>query len=67
VLAWDSRELTVTVGDDGRGATTPANGDGHGLIGMRERATLLGGDLDAARANGAFRLHARIPNGGQRP
>jgi signal transduction histidine kinase len=28
---------------------------------MRERATLLGGDLDATRANGAFRVHARLP------
>ena len=48
------------------GATTRPGG-GHGLVGMRERATLLGGDLDAARANGAFRLHAHIPYGGQRP
>jgi signal transduction histidine kinase len=58
-------ELTVTNPVPRRGLARP--GGGHGLIGMRERATLLGGDLDAARANGAFRLHARIPNGGQRP
>ena len=45
----------------------PRSGGGHGLIGMRERATLLGGDLDAEAANGAFRLRARIPYGGQRP
>jgi signal transduction histidine kinase len=43
------------------------SGGGHGLIGMRERATLLGGDLDAARANGTFRLRARIPYRGHRP
>jgi hypothetical protein len=28
---------------------------------MRERATLLGGDLDAAGVNGTFRVHARVP------
>ena len=32
----------------------PRSGGGHGLIGMRERATLLGGNLDAERANGSF-------------
>jgi signal transduction histidine kinase len=41
------------------------SGGGHGLIGMRERATLLGGSLDAGVVDGAFRVHARIPSGGQ--
>jgi signal transduction histidine kinase len=45
----------------------PRSGGGHGLIGMRERATLLGGELAAERANGTFRLRARIPYGGRRP
>jgi signal transduction histidine kinase len=45
---------------------SPQSGGGHGLIGMRERATLLGGSLDADRANGAFCVRARIPYGGQR-
>ena len=40
---------------------------GHGLIGMRERAALLGGDLDAAAADGTFRVHTRIPYGDHRP
>jgi len=39
------------------------SGKGHGLVGMRERATLLGGDLAAERVNGTFRVHARIPYG----
>ena len=57
-------ELTVTnpVPADGRQRSR----EGHGLIGMRERATLLGGSLDAERANGAFRVRARIPYGGRR-
>jgi signal transduction histidine kinase len=56
--------LTVTnpVPPDG----APWSGGGHGLIGMRERATLLGGSLDTERANGAFRVRARIPYGGHR-
>jgi len=57
-------ELTVTnpVPTDG----APRPGGGHGLIGMHERATLLGGSLDAERANGVFRVRARIPYGGHR-
>jgi signal transduction histidine kinase len=35
---------------------------GHGIVGMRERASLLGGTLDAvADPHGTFRLHARLP------
>ncbi len=52
-------ELTVINPVGARGV--PRSRGGHGLIGMRERATLLGGDLDATRANGAFRVHARLP------
>jgi signal transduction histidine kinase len=33
----------------------------HGLIGMQERAALLGGTLDVSADNGLFRLHARLP------
>ena len=55
-------ELTVTNPVVVNGASR--SGGGHGLIGMRERATLLGGDLDAERANGTFRVRARIPYGG---
>jgi signal transduction histidine kinase len=47
-------------------AGAPRSGGGHGLVGMRERAVLLGGDLDTARSNGTFRTHARIPFGDQR-
>jgi signal transduction histidine kinase len=43
------------------------SGGGHGLIGMRERATLLGGSLDAERVNGLFRVRARVPYQGHRP
>jgi signal transduction histidine kinase len=55
-------ELTLTNPVPANGS--PRSGGGHGLIGMRERATLLGGSLGAERANGAFRVRARIPYGG---
>jgi signal transduction histidine kinase len=63
-------ELTVTNPVDAA-ATTAATtagaarpGGGHGLVGMRERATLLGGELDAGRVDGTFRVRARIPYAG---
>jgi signal transduction histidine kinase len=37
------------------------NGGGHGLVGMRERATLLGGTVEAECTNGTFRLRAELP------
>jgi signal transduction histidine kinase len=57
-------ELTVT--NPLPAPRSPRSGGGHGLIGMRERATLLGGNFDAERTNGAFRVRARIPYEGQR-
>jgi signal transduction histidine kinase len=58
-------ELTVTNPARDDGATRPTGG--HGLVGMRERATLLGGVLDAGRidGDGTFRVRARLPYAGQ--
>jgi signal transduction histidine kinase len=36
-------------------------GGGHGLVGMRERAALCGGTLEANGANGLFRVRASLP------
>jgi signal transduction histidine kinase len=57
-------ELTVT--NPVLADPAPRSGGGHGLIGMRERATLLGGGFDAGRVNGEFRIRARIPYAGHR-
>jgi signal transduction histidine kinase len=64
-FADDAIDLTVTNPTSNGGMSRPRGG--HGLIGMRERATLLGGTLDATCANGTFRVHARIPCAGHGP
>jgi signal transduction histidine kinase len=37
---------------------------GNGIVGMRERATLLGGSLEAGASDGRFRVRAHLPYGG---
>lgn len=60
-LGIDAHGVTVDVSNDGR-APTMVGGSGHGIIGMRERALLLGGSLDAGpRAGGVFQVVARLP------
>jgi signal transduction histidine kinase len=65
-LDYRRRDLLVTVSDDGsgvvpRGQPEPASG-GRGLIGLRERIAVYGGELDAGpRPGGGWRLAARIP------
>jgi signal transduction histidine kinase len=43
-----------------------ARNGGHGIVGMRERAQLLGGTLEASASNGVFRIRARLPYTGER-
>jgi signal transduction histidine kinase len=64
-LAFGDTAVAFTVTNPVHADEPPRSRGGHGLIGMRERATLLGGSVDAERANGAFRLRARIPYAGQ--
>jgi signal transduction histidine kinase len=56
--------LLIDVVDDGLGAKAVSDPSrrGHGLIGMRERVALFGGELQAGpRPEGGFAVHARIP------
>jgi signal transduction histidine kinase len=57
----DSKQLRLEVEDDGEGGTAHP---GNGLIGMRERAALFGGQVQAEElAAGGFRVSAQIPIG----
>jgi signal transduction histidine kinase len=63
-LRWAPGVVELDVVDDGAGAAEAAGwpGDGMGLVGMRERAAMLGGELDAGpTAHGGFRVRARLP------
>ncbi|MFI5755383.1 sensor histidine kinase [Streptomyces sp. NPDC051569] len=55
-------EITVLDNGQGNGDAEPPSGGGHGLPGMRERVTALGGTLTAApRFGGGFRTQAILP------
>ena len=64
-VRYEPGQVVLDVVDDGRGTVAPRNG-GLGLVGMRERAALYGGTLEAGpRRDGAgFRVHATIPHAG---
>ena len=55
----DARELHVCV--ENPAPSTSAAVDGHGLRGMRERVTGIGGTLSACAAHGTFRVRADVP------
>jgi signal transduction histidine kinase len=62
-VAYDHDDLVLDVVDGGRGDhAAPPQVAGHGIDGMRERATAAGGTLEAGpRAEGGFRVRARLP------
>jgi signal transduction histidine kinase len=60
-------ELQLEVRDNGEGSST-SDGVGHGLVGIRERVKIYGGEMTAETANGGgFTLSTRLPLNGQRP
>ncbi|KAA0935770.1 MULTISPECIES: sensor histidine kinase [Streptomyces] len=67
-LVYFDDGLGLLVEDDGKGAPHElyeeggVDGQGHGLIGMRERIGMVGGTLDAGpRPGGGFRISALLP------
>lgn len=62
LLQWTHASLVLEVSDDGRGAAADDDGAGQGVLGMRERAAMLGGTLTTGpRPGGGYRVRAEIP------
>ncbi|WP_432135267.1 sensor histidine kinase [Streptomyces sp. bgisy154] len=63
-LSYEPRHVTVSVTDDGEGVVPVRmrSGGGHGLIGMRERAKLYGGQISIGpRDQGGFAVRLTLP------
>ncbi|MFV0406956.1 MAG: sensor histidine kinase [Propioniciclava sp.] len=62
---WRETDVTLTVSNEGGDGpvadTDPLGGYGLGLLGMRERAELVGGTLTATTTPGGFRVQASLP------
>jgi signal transduction histidine kinase len=65
-VAYEADRLLVEIQDDGVGNGPSHLGLSHGILGMRERAAALGGELEAgALPQGGFRVCATLPLGGR--
>jgi signal transduction histidine kinase len=61
-LCWQPSSLRIEVHDRGPGARGMPSPDAHGLVGMRERVRIHGGDLQAGNgADGGFTIRALLP------
>jgi signal transduction histidine kinase len=66
VVRYEPDALGIEVHDDGRGATE-TNGHGHGLVGIRERVKVYGGEMSSGSGDdGGFVLRTRLPVGSYR-
>jgi signal transduction histidine kinase len=63
-VAYQPDALELTIRDNGEGGSEDAvrASTGHGLIGMRERVALFGGELEAGTSDvGGFTVRSRLP------
>jgi signal transduction histidine kinase len=69
-VGYGKTALEIQVDDDGPNDASDADrplttqGSGHGIIGMRERVAVFGGDFEAYATDRGFRVAARLPLGG---
>jgi signal transduction histidine kinase len=64
LIRYSPGAVAVEIAGDGRAGTgeAPAEGTGHGLIGMRDRVAVFGGELTAGPVpGGGYQMAARLP------
>ncbi|MCG5220292.1 histidine kinase [Streptosporangium sp. KLBMP 9127] len=61
VISYELEHVTVTVENAVNGRTNELPGAGAGLIGMRERTALVGGEFEAGPYEGGWRVRATLP------
>jgi signal transduction histidine kinase len=60
-IRYEPEAVELEVADDGHGASMELPG-GHGLVGMRERVAMYGGELETGeREGGGYAVRARLP------
>jgi signal transduction histidine kinase len=60
-LLWAAGSVTLTIDDEGGGSPLAAPASGFGLAGMRERAELVGAELEAGPSERGFRVRLTVP------
>lgn len=66
-LHWDQATVRLTIRDDGMASTSSSEGSGNGMRGMRERADMLGGMVEAGpRTGGGFEVSMNLPVAAER-
>jgi signal transduction histidine kinase len=63
-VRWKRSELELEVANDGTSEPGGDGGGGHGLVGLRERVSLVGGSIESGpREGGGFVVKAHLPLG----
>jgi signal transduction histidine kinase len=64
VVRYGDGDLELEIANDGGTDAMEADGGGRGLVGMRERVAVYGGELESGpRPGGGFAVRARLPIG----